>query len=264
MGTITMTGFSVDADGDLSGKSLISTSTVSGSGVISGASFAADGGININSNNFVVSAAGLATSTGLNVNDQFTVSGAGAVSGSSTLEIVGEATLGGALNVSGAVDMDNTSITFGGNLDNAFVLASDALYYRDATDGGLKSRPWSTIMGQAAGAGITNTNGVLSVSAVSTPTAFASTNVTLVEGLNYASADWDDAYTLTLPNSDDLDVGESVKIKMMTGVSTTNTASIVIADGSGDLIDGAASIVLESPYAAVGLFKVAADLWRIL
>tara|TARA_R110002020_G_scaffold133392_17_gene297700 strand:- start:3275 stop:5401 length:2127 start_codon:yes stop_codon:yes gene_type:complete len=43
MGTITMSGFSVDADGDLSGKSLISTSTISGSGAISGASFAADG-----------------------------------------------------------------------------------------------------------------------------------------------------------------------------------------------------------------------------
>jgi hypothetical protein len=43
MGTITMSGFSVDADGDLSAKSLVSTSTVSGAAGVSGASFAADG-----------------------------------------------------------------------------------------------------------------------------------------------------------------------------------------------------------------------------
>ena len=43
MATITMTGFSVDADGDLSAKSLVSTSTVSGSGQLQGASLAVDG-----------------------------------------------------------------------------------------------------------------------------------------------------------------------------------------------------------------------------
>ena len=34
MGTINMTGFSVDADGDTSAKSLTSTSTISGSGAL--------------------------------------------------------------------------------------------------------------------------------------------------------------------------------------------------------------------------------------
>lgn len=43
MATITMSGFSVDADGDLSAKSLVSTSTVSGAAGVSGASLAADG-----------------------------------------------------------------------------------------------------------------------------------------------------------------------------------------------------------------------------
>ena len=41
--TVTMTGFTVDADGDLSAKSLVSTTTVSGAGGVSGASLAADG-----------------------------------------------------------------------------------------------------------------------------------------------------------------------------------------------------------------------------
>jgi hypothetical protein len=86
----------------------------------------------------------------------------------------------------------------------------------------------------------------------------------MVEGLNYASATLTAARVLTLPNSDDLDVGEFVKIKMAAGLSSTIYASIAIAVGSGDLIDGDASIRLESPYAAVNLYKVAENVWRIL
>jgi len=186
------------------------------------------------------------------------------ISGSSTLQMAGATFLGGALNVSGACDFANANVYYTANLDTAFAPADDAIYFRDDDSGAFVSRSWDTIMGQVAGTGITNTSGVLSVSAVSTPSSFDDDDNTMVEGLNYANEDWTGAHTLTLPDSDDLDVGESVKIKMMTGVSTTNTATIAIKGGSGDLIDGAASIVLESPYAAVGLFKVAANVWRIM
>jgi hypothetical protein len=54
MGTITMSGFSVDADGDTSAKSLISTSTISGSGAITGASTAAFAGNVSTQGSFVI------------------------------------------------------------------------------------------------------------------------------------------------------------------------------------------------------------------
>lgn len=145
------------------------------------------------------------------------------------------------------------------------IAASDSVYFSDFTDSGIVKKSTMDQLGlYLAGAGITNTAGVLSVSAVSTPTSFTNTNVTLVEGLNYASATWDGAYTLTLPDSDDLDVGEFVKIKMAAGVTSGNNATVAIKPASSDLIDGQASIILESPYAAVNLYKVATNVWRIL
>ena len=56
MGTITMTGFSVDADGDTSAKSLTSTSTLDVTGLSS-----LDGGIDVNDSVFTVSTAGAVT-----------------------------------------------------------------------------------------------------------------------------------------------------------------------------------------------------------
>ena len=83
---------------------------------------------------------------------------------------------------------------------------------------------------------------------------------TLVVGVNYLSdmsADGED--TVTLPASPS--VGQSVRIKAPSDCSTARF--ITIARAGSQLIDGAASIRLESPFAAVELVYVANDIWRV-
>jgi hypothetical protein len=169
----------------------------------------------------------------------------------------GEISGSGGLKMGGAVQLDGAN-------DSVDFVVADSMYFFDAGTSQMRRDSWADVMSAAAGTGITATAGVLSLSAVSTPTAFGDADATMVEGLNYASATLTAARDLTLPNSDDLDVGEFVKIKMAAGVSSTVYADIVIAVGSGDLIDGDASIRLESPFAAVNLYKVAENVWRIL
>ena len=83
---------------------------------------------------------------------------------------------------------------------------------------------------------------------------------TLQVGVNYfsdMSADGED--TVTLPASPS--VGQSVKVKAPSDCSTARF--ITIARAGSQLIDGAASIRLESPFAAVELVYVANDIWRV-
>jgi len=83
---------------------------------------------------------------------------------------------------------------------------------------------------------------------------------TLQVGVNYfsdMSADGED--TVTLPASPS--VGQSVKVKAPSDCSTARF--ITIARAGSQLIDGAASIRLESPFAAVELVYVAVDIWRV-
>jgi len=83
---------------------------------------------------------------------------------------------------------------------------------------------------------------------------------TLVVGVNYFSAmgaDGEDAVTLPASPS----VGQSVKVKAPSDCSTTRY--ITINRAGSQLIDGAASIRLESPFAAVELVYVASDIWRV-
>jgi len=83
---------------------------------------------------------------------------------------------------------------------------------------------------------------------------------TLVVGVNYFSAmgaDGEDAVTLPASPS----VGQSVKVKAPADCSTARY--ITINRAGSQLIDGAASIRLESPFAAVELVYVANDIWRV-
>jgi hypothetical protein len=85
---------------------------------------------------------------------------------------------------------------------------------------------------------------------------------TLVVGVNYfsdMSADGEDA--VTLPASAGMTVGQSVKVKAPSDCSAARY--ITINKAGSQTIDGAASIRLESPFAAVELVYVAADLWRV-
>jgi hypothetical protein len=83
MGTITMTGFSVDNDGDAQCKSLVAVTSISGGTSITGQTISADGALNIS---------GLADlNGGIDVNGaKFTVSNAGAVVVDSTLSASGQ------------------------------------------------------------------------------------------------------------------------------------------------------------------------------
>ena len=83
---------------------------------------------------------------------------------------------------------------------------------------------------------------------------------TLAVGVNYF-ADHGGAESANLPASAGLSVGDSVRIKAGSDCSSTNTLTINRA--GSQTIDGATSIVLESPFAAVELIYVAADLFRV-
>jgi len=81
---------------------------------------------------------------------------------------------------------------------------------------------------------------------------------TLAVGMNYW-ADLAGAEAATLPASPT--VGDIVYVKAASNCSSTNT--ITINKAGSQLIDGSASIILESPYAAVSLCYVVSNVWRI-
>ena len=83
---------------------------------------------------------------------------------------------------------------------------------------------------------------------------------TLAVGVNYF-ADHGGAESVTLPASAGMTVGESIRIKAGSDCSATN--KLTISRAGSQTIDGVASIVLESPFAAVELVYVAADTWRV-
>ena len=341
MGTVTMSGFSVDADGDLSALSLISTTTISGTtnleigGTVrldgvsdaDAAAVAADSFYFFDATDSLVkreSMADYATAIageGLDALDgelEVAVSGAvvihndkvgltGSVAGSGlsyngsadhllSLDVaLGELTPGAIeagdffafidTNAADAMLKDTVDDLAGlfaskanGGLSaeqallevdlsdlaaGAIDAATDSIAFIDANDDSVSKKESIVDLALAmAGTGITATDGVFSVSAASTPTAFSDEASTMVEGLNYASEALTAARVLTLPNSDDLDLGEFVKIKL--AEVGDFYADVAIAVGSGDLIDGDASVRIESPYGAVDLYKVADNTWRIL
>jgi len=85
---------------------------------------------------------------------------------------------------------------------------------------------------------------------------------TLAVGINYfadMSADGEDA--VTLPASAGMSVGQSVKLKAPSDCSAARY--ITVNRAGSQTIDGATSIRLESPFAAVEMVYVAADTWRV-
>ena len=81
---------------------------------------------------------------------------------------------------------------------------------------------------------------------------------TLAVGMNYW-ADLGGAESATLPASPT--VGDIVYVKAASNCSSTNT--VTINKAGSQTIDGQAAILLESPFAAVSLCYVVADVWRI-
>jgi len=85
-----------------------------------------------------------------------------------------------------------------------------------------------------------------------------SAGMTLSEGINYFGTHGG-AITATLPSN--LEVGESVKIKVGSDCSVTN--KLTVSGYADHTIDGSSSIVLESPYAAVECVYVISGSWRV-
>jgi hypothetical protein len=87
---------------------------------------------------------------------------------------------------------------------------------------------------------------------------------TLIVGVNYfADMGSDGEDVVTLPSVSNVVAGQSVRVKAPSDCSPARTIKISITAFSGDTIDGQGFIELESPYAAVELVAVAANLWRV-
>ena len=110
---------------------------------------------------------------------------------------------------------------------------------------------------ELAGAGLTATSGVLSVTGNNV--AAKADGDTLAEGYNIFAAIVA-AATVTLPASPA--VGDTVTVKGMTGVSQTNY--IQINKAGSQTIDGQGSIRIESEYGAVTMVYVASNDWRLV
>jgi hypothetical protein len=164
------------------------------------------------------------------------------------------------LNVNGALVVSSVSAAI---VDPA---GSKPFLIWNDTNNAFDYVSWSTFVTGVAGTGLTAdaSTGKISVSSAGTVTAIGDLNVGLSEGLNYASASLTAARVFTLPAASTLSDGDVVRVKMAAGVTTTNTATITCSVGAIDNIDGENSIVLESIYAAVDLYKVADNTFRIL
>ena len=108
-----------------------------------------------------------------------------------------------------------------------------------------------------AGAGLTATSGVLSVTGNNV--ALKADGNALVEGYNYF-ADASSNATVTLPTT--RAVGDVVIAKA--GNLTSNAIITINKGDASDRIDGLESIILESPYASVTMVYVVANAWRIV
>ena len=138
-------------------------------------------------------------------------------------------------------------------------VAADSIAIVDADDSnGTKKESIADLVTAMAGAGLTATNGVLSADTAAAPNAIGDAAATLQEGFNYGSASLTSARVWSLPAPQE--VGDIVHVKAPANASSTLTITV-----DGGTIDGASSVVLESPYAAVSLIciNVGSDLWRL-
>ena len=136
--------------------------------------------------------------------------------------------------------------------------AADSIAFIDADGNGSKKESVVDFVAAIAGAGLSAGSGQLSVQG--NTVTIATDGVTLTEGYNYFTGSVD--ADCELPSGS---VGDVVTVK---AGNTAVGASIVInRSGSGggvDTIDGASSILLESPFAAVTMVYVRPGEWKIV
>jgi hypothetical protein len=195
-------------------------------------------------------AAGSIKTTSL-ANYSTAIAGAGLASTAGVLAVV-NATNGG-LTVNAATMQLNLNDLAGG----AVSVANDSIAIVDADDSNKsKKESIADLVSAMAGAGITATNGVLSTQAQTVHTDF-NAGIAIEEGYNIYTGSAN--ISVALPASAGLTAGDVFVVKQ--GAA----GDVTIAANGSDLIDGAGSIVLESPFAAVSvLFTGVANTFRII
>jgi hypothetical protein len=133
---------------------------------------------------------------------------------------------------------------------------TDELMVSDA--GTLKRMDISVLSSFQAGAGLTATNGVLSLDSAGTPTGFGDAPATMVEGVNYGTTTLTADRVWTLPGSPT--EGDVVRIKAPAAMGGNR---IVVTPSAGKTIDGQATVDLESPGAAIALIYLTTNTWGI-
>jgi hypothetical protein len=137
------------------------------------------------------------------------------------------------------------------------VAADHFMFLDGGATGDAKIESVADLVTGMAGAGLTATSGVLSVTGNNV--ALKADGNALVEGYNYF-ADASSNATVTMPAAPA--VGDVVTVK---AGNLTSNATIIINKGSADhRIDGLEGITIESPFGAVTMVYVVADNWKIV
>ena len=223
-------------------------------------------------------------------NGKTTVSAEGVLSSSATATItnatldritapvlLGDMSGSGALDLMGAASFGNSRLVVNENLilgtanlhvsgtffkENALIAGDLAanqsrIAYFDMKGGDMKTCDFSVYASILAGAGITATDGVLSVdttggdSMTATHISLANFgNATLATGMNYMTAEATGSCSFVLPSGS---AGDVVIIKAAAGITNVNFIKISSSAANNNEIDGFSQAIIESPYGAVSL-----------
>ena len=195
-----------------------------------------------------------------------TISGSGALSSFGNLSVANarmvfdgaDLTLAAGTRIV-AVDAEFSGVlTLSGTSDHPVAVATDSIYYLDATSGKLRRDSFADLATAMAGPGLTATGGVLSSDASPTPNDIGNANAVMVEGFNYSSVVFNAPHSWTTPASPD--AGDRVIVK---APSNALTYPLTIVGNAPAVIDGVSSIQLESNDGAVTLTYVGSNKWMI-
>jgi len=181
----------------------------------------------------------------------------GAATFASTAVVTGELTASSNVKVGGTATFSGSTIRFYGLADDTnFAQATDSLFYYDLTTKQMKRQTNVQYLTAIAGTGIGVADGKLTTDAATGVIRWGNVAVTLQEGFNVATASFSQARTWTLPASPA--ISDVVRVK-----KDDSAYGLTIAGAGSQMIDGQASLLLESPSGSVSLVYIAHNRWSI-
>ena len=165
----------------------------------------------------------------------------------------------GLVSGSGGLSFDASNIASAYSAKSDFA-AADVFAIYDSANSAQKKVTLTLLGDKLAGAGLTNTNGTLSVDGLGAPVGLGNVNDTIAEGFTYLNAGLTQDRTWTLPATPS--AGDIVRVK--SGVMNGNV--LLVKPGSGDTIDDLAANVairIEADYGAVNLIAISDSAWRL-